>query len=108
MSRSYPIKYRIELGNFSAEELRADEELGGCDSIFFGSILYGETGEMSITLLPLDGRTKKEMTSKEMFQVWTMLGKILNGRYDLGKMRHYIAGLPFDMTNETFEKDYKA
>ena len=97
MSQRYPIKYRIEHGDFSEEEIIADRSLGGCDSVFYGSVTYTEDGGSWVNLFSLDGRTKKEMTPKEMFEVWIMLGKILHGRNDLDIMRRDIAGLPFNI-----------
>ena len=46
----YPIKYQIELGEFSKEQLNTSEDTGGCDNLGIISVM-GEFGKGSLSAM---------------------------------------------------------
>ena len=63
---------------------------GACDSIIIASIIHsdGQTemldGSTSTALISVNGRTRKELTPTEIFQVWATMANHLVGRLPRG------------------------
>jgi hypothetical protein len=97
----YPIKYNIEPGEFTKEDLE-NGGFGGADSILLMSVM-GEFGKgpMSHLVLSLEGKTGFEIPPNRLFSLWCM-------------MAHHISKLPGldpnlkTITSEIFEMHRQA
>lgn len=97
--KKYKLKYSVEAGEFTADEL-AESKLGGCDALFYASVNYEPDGLVNVDMLSVDGRTLKEMDVNEMFKTWIILGQILSDRQDLSLNRRKICAKPLENFRE--------
>jgi len=91
--KKYKIRYDLapEVGSFTKDEIG---DMGGTDSFLVVSCLYPEDGSFSMLHTSLDGRTGEEMTGRELFKIFIMLGKNLSERSDLDDLRKEISKFP--------------
>lgn len=89
MSKRWPIRYRIDRGEFTREELNKDDA-GGCDALVLISIMGGRPGQwLSQMVMGFDGRLPAtdgrpaELDSTQLFKAWVMLTKRLGEMPDL-------------------------
>ncbi len=71
---NYSIRYNIEQGDFSKEELEA-EGLGGCDALLLASILREPNGGLNVAWCSVDGQqpAKDKIPDRELFHIIFML-----------------------------------
>lgn len=77
MSQKYALRYtwnaEARKEGYSKED--ATEEFHGlCDAMMVVSIIRPEDGGYSQLTMSADGQTNKELTEKDIFKVWLMLG----------------------------------
>lgn len=73
--KKYPIRYNIEPGSWTKEQL-ISSGWGGCDKILFVSVIMEPDGETSYLLA---GKSiDKNMSADEMFQCWLFLANKLS------------------------------
>jgi len=74
--KTYPVKYSIEPGSFTQEQIRANDNSGGCESVGLISVMgkFGE-GPLSTLVITYDGHSKQEWTGDQLFQIWTLIAK---------------------------------
>ncbi len=75
----YHISYQAEPhpNGISKAELEAKGNVGGCDAIFFASILFPPDGSYSVLFSSKDGRTGEDLNDDEWFKIWMLLSKRL-------------------------------
>lgn len=98
----YKMKYKFdpEYGEFSSEEIK-ESGMGGTDAMIMMSCIYPEDGSLSTQFWSFDGRNKgEELSTRELFKMWMMLGRNLSQRGDLDEFRQTLAKFPA----ETFFK----
>jgi hypothetical protein len=76
----YPIRYKLDLGSFSKEQL-LDAQAGGADKVAIISVMGG-TGRGTSTIFPsLDGETGKPWSDELWFKQWVMLAhELMNSK----------------------------
>ena len=69
MTKKYNIKYKIEKGTFTKEEIRK-EDAGGCDNVILISVMGTPLNKevMSIQPIPISG-TEKELDADQIFEI---------------------------------------
>lgn len=92
----YPIKYKIDFGEFTKEEL-AKDDAGGCDTIAIVSVMgkFGE-GALSIALIAANP-DKSDWDAGAWFQTMAMIANKIKDSPDLQPWQRMIA-------NNTFEE----
>jgi hypothetical protein len=100
VSHVFHLRYKLdfESGEFSKSEIA--EGFGAADALMICSISYPEDGSYSMVPLSRDGRTNQELTAKEMFKAWILLGQHIAQMDDLDEGRKLIAETPFQMMRE--------
>jgi hypothetical protein len=81
MKSEYGIKYKIEKGTFSPDQLKA-EDAGGTDELLWASIINGPDGSLSVQWASTDNQGKP-LSMKRIFQAWAMLAANLGESDDL-------------------------
>ncbi len=85
--KSYTIKYKIEAGLFSKQEVADEENIGLCDAIIVHSLIFHEDGVRSEVLLSCDGKTKEELSDDQLFKSWVIMSLNLSNSKTLGENR---------------------
>jgi hypothetical protein len=93
----------MEPGEFSKSELT--EGQGGCDALVLLSILFPEDGSYSMLPATKDGRTGNELSAKEMFKAWMLLGDHISQMSELDEGRKIIAETPIQMMRTVMDKE---
>ena len=94
---TYPIKYSVEFGNWTIEEIGSD---GGCDQLLLVSITgrLATNGEsVSIRFIGVDGKSKQDLNSAQLFQIWATMAGNLSECEDLSPKMKTIAEVAFDI-----------
>lgn len=81
----YSVKYRIEFGEWTREEIGLD---GGCDQFLLVSIigkLATPGSEVSIAFVSENGEGE-ELNGTQLFQIWSTLAGNLSERNDISPM----------------------
>lgn len=67
-------------------------ETGACDAIVVLSIVLPPTGEYSQLVASLDGRTKEELPTKDLWKAWVLMGANLLSRktVELDESRRWV------------------
>lgn len=99
----YKIRYKIEPGEFTKEQVR-EANCGGCHAIIIHSIMFGEDGSRSELIISADGRTKLALSGHDLFQSWMMLAHKLSEHPDLGEARRALAGDVFESYRQMIMK----
>ncbi len=95
MSKVYPLKYRIELGEFTKEHLK-NNDYGGTDALILHSIIYPEDGSRSEVIASKDGRTGEDLDDSEVFKSWVGMAKGLSESNTLGDGRRLFCKFVFE------------
>lgn len=79
MSETYPIKYWIEKGSWTREQLAKEEgegkPIGACDALLLCSII--KDSGFSALFIGFDGTTGTMMSDVDSFKIWMLLaGKL--------------------------------
>ena len=85
--KSYIIKYKMEIGLFSKQEVDTEEYCGLCDAIIIHSLIFHEDGVRSEVLVSYDGKTKQELSDDELFKSWVIMSLNLSNSKTLGENR---------------------
>lgn len=77
--RIYPIRYKVENGSWTKEQLKSGG-FGGCDRFLFTSVMESEVdGSVSYLLMGYDPKQPgNEMTVDDMFRCWAQLAHTLS------------------------------
>lgn len=103
----YKLKYKFEniCGEFTAEEIKA-AEMGGTDALLVFSCIFPEDGSLSVSHFSFDGRKGgQEMTPREVFKLWMMLGRSLSENPGLSEACQELASFPVETYYRLFMKD---
>lgn len=80
----YALKYtwlpETKKGGYTREEL---EDKGGADALIGISIILPPDGSYSQAVFSIDGKENRDLTQKEIFKAWLMLGLSLHDRGEL-------------------------
>ncbi|WP_394824965.1 hypothetical protein [Pendulispora albinea] len=103
MSNRYRIKYTVERGNFTQEELRA-MRAGGCDALVLASILRGgavpQQESSSVALLSLDGSSGENVIATDLFLIFSHLASMLAKHEELPSWQRAVAHDTFAQVRE--------
>ena len=92
--RDYNIKYAVEEGQFTKEELK-NGDFGGCDAIIIHSLIYPEDGSRSEIIFTADGKGSA-LPSLEVFKSWVMLASHLANAEDLSAEKKELCSMIFE------------
>lgn len=95
-SRKYKIKYKMEFGEFTAEELKKEKDIGACDEILVCSKLAIKDGAASYLFLHRKGHKDVEMDATDLFKIWSMLSAEILQRDDVINWHREILAESFD------------
>lgn len=100
---TYHLAYQAESHpeGISKEELEARGNVGGCDAIFFASILFPPDGSYSLLFSSKDGRTGEELSDDEWFKIWMLLGKRLGDSRTLSAGKRQMAQFTWEAIRDT-------
>lgn len=116
MQKKYGIKYVVESGQFTREEL-VEEGAGGCDAIIIISIMRdhkpAHSGPLSVKIssldgVPVDGKDLADMPDipiTEMFVVWSMIAKSIAESDESPEWQRAIASQTFTDIREWMAPD---
>ena len=99
IDRRYGIKYRIDVGNFLAEDAGGKEGL--TDALILISMLYPEDGSLSVALVSADGRNVVDeefpsLPSIDIFKAWSLMANNLMESEDLPPLHRAICQHAFE------------
>lgn len=107
MDGKYHLKYVIERGEWTGEELKT-ADAGGTDAMVIASILRGPAaheGPKSIAFIHLDGYSKAAPPMTEMFQVFIHLAHHLAESDELPLWQQELAQRIFDTAQAVVLRD---
>jgi hypothetical protein len=81
--QTWPVRWRLEHGAFTREQLAASESGGSDAALLVSFAREGEAegpGAVSLMILSLDGRTGGPIPPRELFHAWHVLGEELYQR----------------------------
>lgn len=95
---TYHLSYSAEPHpeGISKKELEAKGNVGGCDAIFFASILFPPDGSYSLLFSSKDGRTGTELSDDEWFKIWMLLSKRLSESKTLGESKREFSKITWE------------
>ncbi|WP_394844153.1 hypothetical protein LZC95_44765 [Pendulispora brunnea] len=102
MSNRYRIKYTVERGSFTFEELRA-MRAGGCDAVVVVSILReGADPSNAVAFSSLDGFSGKSVIASDLFLIFSFLANMLSKREELPSWQREVAHKAFAQVRNVF------
>ena len=107
MDGKYHLKYWIERGEFTKDEIAA-ADAGGTDAIVMASILRGpkaHEGTKSIAFIHVDGYSRDAPPMTEMFQVFVHLAAHLAESDEVPRWQRELAQQTFDTAQAVILRD---
>lgn len=99
----YALRYtwqpETQPGGYTREEIG---DKGGADALIGISIILPPDGSYSQALFSIDGKEDRELTQKEIFKAWLMLGLSLHDKGELKGWQADFAKLHADMIRGLF------
>lgn len=92
----YKIKYTIERGEFTPEDIK-NQDAGLSDSVLFCSVVLPEDGSRSEQFVSYDGATTEGWTADDMFKSWVGLAYGLSKDPRLGDPRRALCKEVFEL-----------
>ena len=78
MSEFYSVKYKLETGKFTKEQLKVGD-FGGCDEVGLISVIGGVLNGESMSMVAISSTPNGPWNGDQWFEVWAMLAhQIIN------------------------------
>lgn len=100
--KTYPIRYLVEFGKYTKEELEKGD-WGGTDAVMIFSFIRGEApkGPSSVAIITTDGtNNNEEMKTTEVFLGMTLLANNISNSPDAPEWQREIAKKVMDLTRD--------